>query len=922
MAHAGKARSSRDEFSREFAAIVSSSAEAILSKNLQGIVVAWNKGAEDLYGYTAEEMVGQPITKIVPEHLQEETWRFLREITAGRSVIRDEEIRVRKDGSMVQVSLSLSPVRDADGHIIGASTIAHDITDRKRAETLRELLAAVVESSDDAIIGKSMDGTITSWNAGAERLFGYSPFEALGKSVLLLVPPERVREESEIMARIKRGERVDHFETVRLRKDGQSVDISVTVSPIRNNRGVIVGASKIARDITESNRAKERLSAQAAELSQQAEELARSRQALEDKTLLLQSVLDSMSEGLVAADEQGKFVLWNPAAEKIVGMGAAPVARNKWTEHYGIFMPDKVIPFPPEENPLARAIHGETSTAVMYLRHAQRPEGVFVEANASPLRDRNGVVRGGVAAFRDITERRRTEAELQRSEERFSKAFRSSPMPITISTEAEGRYLDVNDAFLRLLGYERHYVIGRTSLDLRFWEEPADRVEMIRQLKSAGQVSGLHVKCRTSGGEIRTVEVSADVIDIDGRRCVLSNMRDITETLQLEAQFRQAQKMEAVGQLAGGVAHDFNNMLGVIMGYSDLSLGLVEPGVPLSKHLAQIKKASERAALLTRQLLTFSRRQVVFPKILDLNEIVNNVTTMLLRMVSEDIAVSFRPTIPLGSISADPGQIEQVLMNLVVNARDAMPGGGSIIIETGHVVLDEYYVSGHPDSHVGAYVVLAVSDTGCGMDEALKAKIFEPFFTTKGVGQGTGLGLSTVYGIVKQNEGNIFVYSELGKGTTFKIYFPRVAAAAEALGQVNEETELLHRSATILVVEDDEPLRTLSVSLLQDAGYSVIEATNAEHALEILKNPQTPIDLLLTDVIMPRKTGVELLAEARLIRPELRSVFMSGYTGDLIALRGGMGPDAVFLEKPFTRTSLLAKIHSTLNSEAVKRKPN
>jgi two-component system cell cycle sensor histidine kinase/response regulator CckA len=521
--------------------------------------------------------------------------------------------------------------------------------------------------------------------------------------------------------------------------------------------------------------------------------------------------------------------------------------------------------------------------------------------------------------IRDITARRRAEEELRKSEERFGKAFRLSPLAITISTEREGRYLDVNEAFLLMLGYKRGDVIGRTAAELSFWTRPSHRLEMLRKLQEGGRVTGLHTQYTTSEGEIREAEVSAELIELEGQSCVLAITRDITEGQRLEAQFRQVQKMEAVGRLAGGVAHDFNNLLSVIIGYCDLSLGLVAPGTPVSQNLEQIKAASNRAVLVTQQLLAYSRQQVVFPKILDLNEVVQNLTSMLQRMVREDITISFRPTVPIGSINADPGPIEQVLMNLVVNARDAMPGGGEIVIETGNAELDELYVSRHPGSHAGQHVVLVVSDTGCGMEEEIKSHIFEPFFTTKGIGQGTGLGLSTVYGIVKQSEGSIWVYSEPGKGTTFKIYFPRVAGKAEPLLASHGEAEFPGGSETILVVEDDELLRNLVVRMLQGAGYRVIEAKNAETALDTLKASKPGIDLLLTDAIMPGKSGAELLEQAKVIRPELRSLLMSGYTGDLVALRGGRLPEATFLEKPFTRHSLLGKVRSALRSGSAKQ---
>jgi two-component system cell cycle sensor histidine kinase/response regulator CckA len=420
---------------------------------------------------------------------------------------------------------------------------------------------------------------------------------------------------------------------------------------------------------------------------------------------------------------------------------------------------------------------------------------------------------------------------------------------------------------------------------------------------------------KTSTGELREAEVSAEMIELEGQPCVLAITRDITETLRLEAQFRQAQKMEAVGRLAGGVAHDFNNMLSVIIGYSDLSVDLVAPDSLLKKHLAQIKKASERATLLTRQLLAFSRQQVIFPRILDLNEVVENLSTMLLRMIGEDVSLSFRPTVPISSIKADPGQIEQILMNLVVNARDAMPSGGQIIIKTGQAELDEHYVAQNAGSHTGGHVFLEVCDTGCGMDNDIKSKIFEPFFTTKGLGQGTGLGLSTVYGIVTQSTGSIRVDSQPGKGTTFKIYFPRVAAKAEDLQEPHEVKELPPGSETILVVDDDAAVRQVTANLLSNAGYRVVEANSAEKAMEVITGSGPGIDLLLTDLVMFGQSGLELFERAKVLYPNLRSLFMSGYTGDLVDLQSGLIPESAFLAKPLARVPLLKKVYEALHGE-------
>jgi two-component system cell cycle sensor histidine kinase/response regulator CckA len=1022
----------------DLAAIVESSTDAIFSKDLSGTIINWNRGAERLYGYSAAEMIGKPITTIIPPEQSGEITQILREIAAGRSVTFEQAARQRKDGSLVDVSLIISPVRDPKGQIVGASTIAHDVTERKRAEdALRDSEARyhrLFETAKDGIlILDEHSGLIIDVNPFLIKLLDYPREEFLGKSLWDIGPFRQIRESKAAFQELKDNQYIRYEDMPLETRTGQRVNVEF-VSNVYGVNGTSVIQCNI-RDITARKQAEESSAAQTRSLARRTEELLRSQQALEEKTLLLQSVLDSMPEGLLVSDERQNFLIWNPAAEKIIGLGPANMPSQEWTKHYGILQPDRETPFPPEQDPLVRAIQGESSRVVMFVRNSRLAEGVFVEASASPLKDKNGIVRGSVVAFRDMTERMRTEErlreyervvenledmivvvdrdyryvianrafltyrdlkkeqvigrrvdevleketfdsvvkakmdecfqgrfiqyelqnyyptlgervlvvsyfpiegptgitriacvlrditerklaeeELRKSEERFSKAFRGSPLAVTISTEADGLYLDVNDAYLQMVGRKREDVVGSTVAELNFWTQPSHRIEMLRQLRERGRVTGFRAPYATSKGEIREADMAAELIELEGQACVLVITRDITETLQLEAQFRQAQKMEAVGRLAGGVAHDFNNMLGVIIGYSDLSLGLIAPESPANRYMEQIKKASHRAVGLTRQLLAFSRQQVIFPKILDLNDVVQNVTTMLQRLVGDDVAISFRPTVPIDCIKADPGQIEQILMNLVVNAQDAMPGGGEIMIQTGHADLDEHYASRHPGSHAGPHVVLSVSDTGCGMDEKIKAQIFDPFFTTKAIGQGTGLGLSTVYGIVKQGGGTIFVYSEPGRGTTFKIYFPRVTEKAEVLPPSHDEGQLPRGSETILVVEDDLPLRELTVSMLQGAGYRVIEAGNAEAALDILNTSEREIDLLLSDVIMPGKSGVELLALAKAIRPNLRSLFVSGYTGDLIALRGGVVPEASFLEKPFTRSALLKKVRSALHS--------
>jgi two-component system cell cycle sensor histidine kinase/response regulator CckA len=524
------------------------------------------------------------------------------------------------------------------------------------------------------------------------------------------------------------------------------------------------------------------------------------------------------------------------------------------------------------------------------------------------------ITKANKALGEEISERRRNEQKLRQSEERFSKAFRSNPLPMTISTKEEGIYVDVNDAFLALVGRERQSVVGRPTSEVRFWIDPQDRTTMVERLSEQGRVLGLPAKILGSGEVVREATVSAEQVEIEGQSCILAITQDTTETKRLQAQFQQAQKMEAIGRLAGGLAHDFNNILGVIMGYSELSQEKIETNVTVARNLTQIRVAAERAANLTRQLLAFSRQQVVSFRVLDLNAVIKDVSKMLTRVVGEDITVSFQPSMPLGSIRADVGQIEQVLMNLVVNARDAMPDGGEITIQTAAVELDEHYVREHEPVRIGEYVMLSVRDTGCGMDEATKARIFEPFFSTKEPGKGTGLGLASVYGIVKQSGGYVWVYSEPGRGSTFKLYFPQVQADAENLSTPPISTEPIGGSETIVLVEDESSLRSVTAATLRSVGYTVLEAENPVNAIRLVKSYGDPIHLLLTDVIMPDMNGVELAKRLRVFRPDLKVMFISGYGGDGLTRQLSIAPDAVLVEKPFSRHALLGKIRAVLNA--------
>ncbi len=630
--------------------------DAVIAVDRDGTIVQANSQAQELFGYERDQLIGQKVEMLVPESYRRQHHQhrenFAQTPKTRRMGAELDLYGRRRNGSEFPLEISLSPISTDKGTLVLSAI--RDISDRKRiAEELlraneelhrrtteqlgeyRSKLASIIDSSEDAILSKDLNGIITSWNKGAEHIYGYKREEVVGKHISLLTPSDRPDEISEILQKIARGESTDHYESVRVTKDGRHLSVSISVSPLRNAAGEIVGASAIARDITTQKRT--------------------------------------------------------------------------------------------------------------------------------------------------------------------------------------------------------------------------------------------------------------------------------------ESQLRQAQKMEAIGRLAGGVAHDFNNILGIINACSEFLRDRIDPASEPSVYVENIKKAIDRGRSLTKQMMAFSRTSAVQPRILDVNERLREISKLLRPLLGEDIEILIVPRSPTAVVEVDPGQLDQVVVNLAVNARDAMPRGGKFILETALVDFDGSFADQRQAMAAGKYVLLAVSDTGSGMDESTASRIFEPFFTTKEAGKGTGLGLSTVYGIVKQSAGHILVYSEPGHGTTFKIYLP---SAEHKIGQVAKpEAEIVNpkrQGVTILLVEDDEIMRGLTRKLLEENGFTVVEADDGKSALEWMESHPDLIDLLLTDVVMRRMSGPELVEKLSASRPNLKVIYMSGYTGELMANRDVLKAGVTLLEKPFSRTALLNTIHSKM----------
>jgi PAS domain S-box-containing protein len=620
-------------------------------------------------------------------------------------------------------------------------------------------------------------------------------------------------------------------------------------------------------------------------------------------------VFSTIGDGVLVMDLDGRIIDMNPAAERLFGYAKDELLGQQVERLHHPSLQGS------QERIIQAALRRNGRWAGEL--HFQRKEGsdgiadVVVVAQC----DEHGLPNAWIGVNRDITARRRAEAWLVEQRALLTALVNAAPVAI-VAVDAEERVTLWNPAAERLFGWSAAEVLGR-PLPL---SEPFDSEEYqpVRDRVRSGQtVTGLETRRERKDGSRVDVLLSCAPFrdaqaDLSG---AIALYQDLTEYRRLEEQLRQSQKMEAIGQLAGGVAHDFNNLLTVIKAYSGIIADQMDDSNPLKVDVGEIQRAAGRASSLTQQLLAFSRKQVLEPGVLDLNTISRELEPMVRRLIGDDIQVVLRLDDTIGKVKADRSQVEQVLINLIVNARDAMPGGGTVSIETANVELSDSYARLRPVVAPGKYVMIAVSDTGEGMDEETQSRIFEPFFTTKPAGKGTGLGLSTVYGIVKQSSGYIWVYSEPRIGTTFKVYLPlmeaeeiRVAAAERAVRKPSLGSE------TVLLVEDEPSVRSIARRILERNGYTVLEAHDGRHALRVADQYRQPIQLLLTDMMMPELTGRDVWRSLAPKRSELRVLYMSGYTNDDMVRRGLIDADSAFVQKPFTAVDLARAVRSTLDT--------
>src|ERR1041384_3837568 len=888
-AESRRARKGLAETSETLKSLIDSSPLAIIAVDNRGNIKTWNRSAERIFGWSAGEVIGRP-NPIIPDDKREE-YRLIRQQAASDSRFLVREVsRQKKDGSSINISLSTAALRDGKGTVTGIMAIIADITEQKlAAEALQEReqrLRAIFEQAAVGIVQATVDGKPLMVNEKFCELVGYTEDELLQMTLTDITSPEDVEVSFQSVDRVLRGEtQASLIEKSFMRKDGSRVTANVSVSAVRDSSGTPLCCIGIVEDTTERKRA----------------EL-----ALRESEERFRMMYDHAAVGIARVSLDGKWLTVNQRLCAILGYTQEELLVRNFYEMTHEEDVDKS--FARRQMLLA----GERESYTQDKRYIRKDSSlVWVRGTVSLVRDSSGNPEYFLSVIEDISERKQAEQALVR----LATAVEQAAENILI-TDTNGIIQYVNPAFERTTGYASGEVIGQSPRMLKSGKQDEAFYYELWETIREGHVWTGHLTNRKKDGSLYEEEATISPVR-DAYGSVVNFVavkRDVSKEVGLEKQLMQAQKMEAIGTLAGGIAHDFNNLLTVIIGYSQFALARLAKDAPLYSEIKEIEVAGMRAAALTSQLLAFSRRQVTQPIILDLNVVVTDLKKMLQRLIGENLELTAVLDLELGSGKADPGQLQQVIMNLVVNARDAMPDGGKLTIETRNIEFTSDYASRHIEVIPGAYVMIAISDTGCGMDEETRSHIFEPFFTTKEFGKGTGLGLSTVYGIVKQSGGFIWVYSEPARGTNFKIYLPRMRENAPDDSVDLQRATLRGGSETLLLVEDETSVRDLAARALREYGYTVLESSNGGMALQMLDDgARDEIQLLVTDVVMPVMGGCELAEHLAVSRPDLPVLYLSGYTDKAIVHHGVLNEGTLFLQKPFTAEALVQKVRDVLD---------
>lgn len=914
--------------------------DAVIATDAEGRVEFMNPVAEAITGWSHEEASGKPIEEVF-RIINEESRKTVenpvtRVIREGTVVgLANHTLLLSRNGREIPIADSGAPIRGDHGEIIGVVLVFRDQSEERLAQRLTEIRLSLIEHAAHHSLDDVLTRVVDEAAALAESPIGFYHFVGHDQKTLAL-QHWSTRTLEEFCRTQGRGM---HYE---IDQAGVWAECIHQRKPVIHNdyaslphkRGLPEGHVPLVRELVVPVMRDDRVVAVLG--------VGNKPTAYTEKDMLTVSHIADVSWEIVSHKLADEALAESEARTKSI-LRAAPIGIGVVADRVFLDVNDRLCQLTGYSRDeligrSARILYAtddefehigaekyrqirEHGTGTVETRF-KRKDGTMVDVllSSTPLEPKN--LAAGIAfAALDITERKQANQALLESESRFRIAFASSPDAITINRLKDGLYVDVNEGFTTVTGYTREEAVGKTIMELSIWHDPADRDRLVAALRQDGHCENLEAVFQMKDGSLATGLMSARIIHLQGVPHVLSITRDITrlkeaekDRKRLEAQLLHAQKMESVGRLAGGVAHDFNNMLNVILGHTEMLLMTMEPNDPHRAGLKEIEKAAQRSADLTRQLLAFARRQTIAPRVLDLNDTVEGMLKMLRRLIGEDIDLIWEPGSNLWPVKMDPAQVDQIVANLCLNARDAITGPGQVTLETENVVLDESYCADRLEYVPGDYVMLAVSDNGCGMDKEVQSHLFEPFFTTKEVGKGTGLGLPTVYGIVKQNNGLINVYSEPGKGTTIKLYIPRHEGEVPGSTAVGPGEMPRSRGETLLLVEDESAILNLGKTMLEILGYTVIAVGSPEEALEAAEEHSGVIHLLITDVVMPQMTGKDLADRLKMSRPEMKTLFMSGYTANVIAQHGVLKRGVHFIQKPFTMMGLATHVREALDA--------
>ena len=874
----------------KFRHLLESAPDAMIVSDRDGKITLANAQVQRLFGYTQEELLGQPIECLVPQSYRaQHSGHRRRYFQHAKLRPMGSGLRLygrRKDGVAFPVEVSLGPLETEEGLLV--CSVVRDVRDRELAEqelrTSEERFRVALKNSPVVVFNQDRDLRYTWVN---NPVFAWAEKGWLGKTDEEILEPESAGR----LSAIKRGvlsSGVGVRQEVEVKYEGRTVYYDLTVEPLRNPYGEIVGITCASTDITE-RKAME--------------------QALRNREEQINAFFDSSPVGMALLSSDLRYVRVNRPLAQINGKSVE--------EHLGKTIPEVLPTLAPALDPIFRRILASGESFLNLQLSGVLPgspnDTRYWLASYFPVKQ-NGTPSAAGGIVVDVTESKRLECQLQQQA-----ALLDLAQDAIFVRDFQARIVYWNRGAQSTYGFRAEEALGHSSHELLQTKFPIPLNEIEEKLAKFGQWQG-ELKHVTKDGRAIVVASRWSIQkDPQGTpvACLEIN-RDITERRRLEEQLLQSQKLDAIGRLAGGVAHDFNNILGVILGHCELLSPKVSHQESLQRHVDGINRSAQRAAALTRQLLAFSRKQVLQPRIIQLNEVIQRAVEMLHRLLGENIELKLHLDADLGAVNGDPTQLEQVIINLAVNARDAMPKGGALGISTRNVVLDSGYIQEHEPVVPGSYVMFSVSDTGIGMDQATASRLFEPFFTTKELGKGTGLGLSIIYGIVKQSNGYVWVYSEPGQGTTFKVYLPSVQAASSVVPPVNEARVVPapRGSETILLVEDEESLREMTQTILEDAGYRVLSASAAPEALKIAALNLASISILLTDVMLRGSVnGYDLAQQFRALKPGAKVLYMSGYSEAMITPANATEA-LLLIEKPFSSKVLLSKVRETLDSGA------